>query len=358
MLSVQAVKRFGAFSLEVALNAVPGETLMVVGESGAGKSTLLRILAGLVQPDQGCIAAGEVVLFDDQTRTDLPAWQRPIGYVPQDYALFPHLTVFENVAFGLRASGQANARIGPKVRDLLGRFGIADLAGRHAREISGGQAQRVALARALVLDPEILLLDEPLAALDLATQQALRGELRRLLADLPCISIYVTHQPLEAMVLGTRIAAIEHGRITQIGTRDELLRRPRSSYVAAFLGINLFRGTIVGRERGTVRVRTPLGDLFAIDPGGDDDVFLVVRPTEITLYRESVLPEGSARNYFAGTVVELAPEPPHGERVRVVLATHPPLVAEVTDRAVEQLALKAGTPVYATFKATGIDVFR
>jgi len=358
VLTVQVAKQLREFSLELAVNAVPGETLVIVGESGAGKSTLLRMLAGLVPPDRGCIVSGEIVYFDDQTRTNIPAWLRPIGYVPQDYALFPHLTVYENVAFGLRALGRPRATIAAAVREILARVGIADLEARHPREISGGQAQRVALARALVMEPEILLLDEPLSALDLGTKQAVGAELRRLLADLPGITIYVTHQPREAMMLGSRIAALERGRITQMGTREELLRRPRSSYVAAFLGLNLFRGSIVGRERGVARVHTALGDLFAVDPGGTEDVFLVVRPTEITLHRESRLPEGSAQNYFAGTVVELSPEPPHGERVRVVLATHPPLVAEVTDRAAEQLSLREGVAVYATFKATGIDVFR
>jgi len=358
VLAATVRKRLAEFSLDLSLTAAGGETLVVVGESGAGKTTLLRLLAGLERPDAGRITLGEQVLFDSATGTSIPAWRRSIGYVSQDYALFPHLSVFENVAFGLRNDGRPPASIAPRVMETLERTAIIDLALRRPRELSGGQQQRVALARALVLEPDLLLLDEPISALDLRTRQTVRGELRRLLSAFPGVTVYVTHQPLEAMVLGDRIAAIEDGRVTQIGTREELLRRPRSPYVAAFLGINLMRGAIVARDGGMVRVRTGDGDLVAVDPGGDEDVFLIVRPREITLFREAPPGPGSAQNSFAGTIAELAPEPPHGERVRVVLESRPPLVAEVTDRAVERLGLRDGLPVYATFKATGVDVFR
>ena len=328
---------------------------MIVGESGAGKTTLLRLLAGLERPDAGRITAG-AVFYDGSGGIDVPAWRRSIGYVSQDYALFPHLSVFENVAFGLRASGVAAAPLESRVREALTRVGIAELMDRRPGELSGGQQQRVALARALVLEPDLLLLDEPLSALDLRTRQTVRGELRRLFASLRGVTIYVTHHPMEAMMLGDRIAALEQGRLTQVGTRDELLRRPRSPYVAAFLGINLLRGSIVGRQAGMARIRTAGGEISAVDPGGDEDVFLVVHPQSIALFH--VPPGGSAQNTFVGPIVEIVPEPPHGERVRVVLGTKPPLVAEVTDRAVEQLGLREGVEVHATFKATGVDVFR
>ncbi len=356
MLEVDVAKRFGEFQFELILGIPSGETLVVVGESGAGKTTLLRLIAGLERPDRGRISVGPVPYFDSAIAADIPPWRRSIGYVSQDYALFPHFSVFENVAFGLRAGGRGANEVRNRVAGVLERLRIADLASRRPRELSGGQQQRVALARALVLEPEVLLLDEPLSALDLRTRQSVRGELKRLLAEQTCVTLYVTHHPLEAMVFGDRIAALEAGRLTQIGTREDLLRRPRSPYVAAFLGINLFFGSIAGRENGVARVRIEHGELSVVDPGGDEDVVAVVNPSDISLFRDA--PGGSAQNCFAGLIAELIPEPPNGERVRVALHTSPPLVAEVTDNAVERLGLREGLHVHASFKATGVEVFR
>ena len=355
-LEVRVARTFDAFTLDLELSVSSGQTLVVVGESGAGKSTLLRLIAGLERPDRGGIRVGESVLCDRATGVELPSWQRSIGYVSQDYALFPHLTVYENVAFGLRAARRPASEIRERLSRSLERLRIADLGARFPRELSGGQQQRAALARALILEPAVLLLDEPLSALDLGTRQSVRGELRRLLTELPCATIYVTHHPVEAMVFGDRVAALENGRLTQIGSREDLLRRPRSTYVAAFLGVNLFRGPIVDRENGVARLRAGRGEVLVVDPGGEGDIFAVVNPREIVLFREP--PRGSAQNCFAGTVAEIIPEPPNGERVRVALTTDPPLVAEVTEQAVVTLDLKEGTPVFASFKATGIEVFR
>lgn len=363
MFDIAVAKRFGDFTLDIE-SAVPGnETLVVVGESGAGKSTLLRMVAGLERPDRGRIAVAGRVYFDAVTGVDLPPWRRRTGYVAQEPALFPHLTVFENVAFGLHAARRGDGDIVTRVTDALTRLEVADLASRRPAEISGGQAQRVALARALVLDPEILLFDEPLAALDPRTRAQVRGVLRTVLGNLPspCATLFVTHDPFEAMVFGDRIAALENGRVSQAGSRKELLSHPRSPYVAAFLGINMFRGRIVSRDGGIVHIRTETegegGVLSAVDPGpGGADVIAIVHPREITLFREA--PGGSAQNSYVGPISELVPEPPNGERVRVALATHPPLVAEVTERAVTQLGLREGLQVTAMFKATGVTVFR
>ena len=361
MLDLAVAKRFDAFALALETTVADNETLVVVGESGAGKSTLLRLVAGLERPDRGRIAVGSRIYFDSTTRVDLPPWRRRTGYVAQDHALFPHLTVFENVAFGLRAAGRNPFDILTRVTDALVRLDVGDLGERRPAEISGGQAQRVALARALVLDPEVLLLDEPLAALDLRTRAQVRGVLRTVLATLPspCATLFVTHDPFEAMVFGDRIAALEDGQVTQVGPREELLARPRSPYVAAFLGINMFRGRIVSRDGGIARIRTSAdgGELSAVDPGeGSADVVAIVHPREITLFRQA--PGGSAQNTYVGVITELVPEPPNGERVRVALGTRPPLVAEVTDRAVLQLELREGLQVTAMFKATGVTVFR
>ena len=356
MLRATVVKQRGAFRLEVRLDTQPGTTA-VVGESGAGKTTLLRLLAGLERPDAGRITLGDSVYFDAAAGVSLPAWERAIGFVAQDYGLFPHLTVWENVAFGLRAQGLPRHTIRVQVGATLERLRLTGLTDRHPAALSGGQQQRVALARALVLEPSLLLLDEPLSALDLGTRQTIRGELRELLARLPCATVYVTHSPLEAMVFGDQIAVIEAGQLTQVGSREDLLRHPRSPYVATLLGINLFHGGIVDRDRqGIARVRTANGELAVADPGGSGEVFVAVSPREITLYLEP--PTGSAQNVFHGPILELVPEPPAGERVRVALRTSPPLVAEVTKQAVEALGLHEGVWVYAGFKATGVTAYR
>ncbi len=357
MLQVQAAKRQGEFSLDVSLAVADRSVLVLVGESGAGKTTLLRLLAGLQHPDGGRIVLDGTVLFDGDGGRALPARERPIGYVSQDYALFPHLSVRENVAFGLRAGGMGSQECHPRVHVALDRLGIAELAHRQPHQLSGGQQQRVALARAIVLEPRLLLLDEPLASLDLQARRSIRGELRRVLAELGCITVYVTHSPTEAMALGEQIAVLEGGLISQMGTREDLLRHPRSPYIAEFLGLNLFRGTIVRREPGaSARVRVSQGELAVVDPGFEGDVLLLVDPRDIILSLEP--PTGSARNVLEGEIEELAPEPPAGDHVRVFLASDPPLAVEVTQQSADSLGLRPGQKVFAAFKATGVTVLR
>ena len=356
MLRATLAKRRGGFALDVAVEAPAGGTLVVVGESGAGKTTLLRLLAGLDRPDAGRVAVGERVYFDAAAGIEAPAWEREVGYVAQDYALFPHLTVRENVAFGLRARGVPRHDARARADAALDRLGVADLALRRPAELSGGQQQRVALARAAVTEPRLLLLDEPLSALDLGTRQVVRGELRALLSELSAATVFVTHSPLDATVFGDSIAVIENGRLTQVGARDDLLRHPRSAYVATLLGVNLLQGTVVSRDAGGVaHVRTADGMLAVADPGADGPIYLTVNPQEITLY--SAPPAGSAQNVFRGPVIEIVPEPPAGDRVRVALGTSPPLVAEITRQAVAGLGLREGMPVYAGFKATGVKAY-
>jgi molybdate transport system ATP-binding protein len=329
---------------------------VLVGESGAGKSTVLRLIAGLDRLDDGHITVGAARYADAAGRLHCPAWERDIGYVPQDYALFPHLSVFDNVAFGPRASGMPSRRVSEVVGQALELVGVPELAGRRPHELSGGQQQRAALARALALQPAVLLLDEPLSSLDLQTRRALRVELRGLLARLPCITVYVTHSPVEALVFGDQIVVLEQGRLAQAGPREELLRRPRSPFVAELIGTNLFIGRPVAP--GPVlspTIRTPEGEFAVEEPAGPGGVFLTVSPREITLYAR--LPEGSAQNVFLGTVREVIPEPPAGDRVRVVLDARPPLVVEVTRDAVAALGLHYGMRIHAAFKATGVQVY-
>jgi molybdate transport system ATP-binding protein len=357
VLTATLAKRIGGVALAATFEVEAGSTLVLVGESGAGKTTLLRCLAGLVSPDEGRIVLNGQVWFDGTAGVSLPAWRREVGYLAQDYALFPHLSVQANVGFGLGAQGLHRRSIRSRVDATLERVGLGDLASRRPDQLSGGQQQRTALARALVLEPRLLLLDEPLSALDLQTRRAVRGELRRTLAGLPCATVYVTHNPVEAIVFGDRIAVLEAGRISQVGAPDELLRRPRSPYVAEFMGVNLFRGTVAERDAsGLARVRTPFGSVVAVDPGEPGDVLVALNPREVTLHL--VPPAGSAQNVFPGRIVELVAEPPFGERVRVALDSTPPLVAEVTRHAVESLGLREGLEVHAAFKATGLVPYR
>ena len=356
MLDARLGKRRGDFTLDVSFSADPGSTTVLIGESGAGKTSVLRLLAGLDRLDTGWLSLEGTRYADATLGLHLPAWRREIGYVAQDYALFPHLSVYDNVAFGLRAAGSSRRAIKARVQQTLALVGIPELAGRTPGQLSGGQQQRAALARALVLDPRLLLLDEPLSSLDLQTRRALRLELRALLKRLSCVTVYVTHSPVEALVFGDRLIVIDGGRVAQAGSRDDLLRSPRSPFVAELVGTNLF----VGRPAGLVRtaaavIRTPDGAYTVDDESSPGATYLTVSPREITLFRAR--PDGSAQNVFAGVVQEIVPEPPGGERLRVVLDTQPRLVAEVTREAVADLALAEGTAVFATFKATGVHVY-
>ena len=355
MLDLLVGSRRGEFELELALQARGGSTTVIVGESGAGKTSVLRLAAGLDRPVTGRIVLDGEVYTDTAADIHVPPWRRSVGYVSQDYALFPHLSVAENVAFGLRAAGVRSGEIRTRVARVLERTGIAELARRKPSTLSGGQQQRAALARALVLDPRLLLLDEPLAALDLQTRRKVRGELRRLLRELETTTLYVTHSPIEALLFGDHIVVLEGGRISQVGDRDELLRHPRSRYVAELVGTNFFAGRATATGVAAT-VRTADGDLAISRAEDPADLFVTVNPRDITLHTQR--PEGSAQNVFAGPILELAPEPPGGERVRVVLGTRPPLVAEVTREAVASLGLAEGITVHASFKATGIRAYR
>src|SRR5579885_2565899 len=239
MLNVALDTHLDTFHLIVDFQVEKGKTLVLLGESGAGKSTVLRLLAGLLYPEKGHIALDGVVYFDSEQQIAIAPQERPFGYVFQDYVLFPHLTVFENVAFGLRAQRVARHSVQQRVMEALEQVHMADLAQRRPAQLSGGQQQRVAIARALVLQPELLLLDEPLAALDVQTRREVRQELRRLLAETGITTVLVTHHYLEALLFGERILVLDHGRVIQQGDQYALREYPRSSYIAELVGVNL-----------------------------------------------------------------------------------------------------------------------
>jgi molybdate transport system ATP-binding protein len=346
-LEAQLGVRLGSLSLDVALDAQPGETVVLLGPNGAGKTTALRAIAGLLALDAGRVVVDGDVLDDPALDAWIPTERRPIGYVFQDHALFPHLSALDNVAFGLRARRVRKREADRRAREALARVGMISHAGKHPRALSGGQAQRVALARALVLEPRVLLLDEPLAALDASARVDTRRELRRHLGGHPGVRIVVTHDPVDAMTLGDRVIVIEAGRVVQAGPLSELRERPRSRYVADLVGMNLYRGTSDGP-----RIRLPdRGELVAAGQA-HGDVFAVVHPRAVALHRRE--PEGTPRNVLAGTVEHLDIE---GDRVRVIMAGTVPVTAEVTPAAVAELALTAGAPVWASIKATEITVY-
>jgi molybdate transport system ATP-binding protein len=323
-----------AFRLEVALE-VGAEAVALVGPSGAGKTTLLRAVAGLLAPERGAVAVGGETWLDTASGVSLPPERRSVGLVFQEYALFPHMTVGENVAYAGRA----------RAAELLERFGLAPVARARPGELSGGERQRVALARALARDPRVLLLDEPLAALDTQTRAALRAELGERLRELRLPTLLVTHDYADAAALADRIGVLVEGRIVQLGTAAELVAAPASPFVADFTGVNFLRGAARRGPDGLTEVRLQDGStIYSTDPGRGP-VGVVVFPWEVTLARSA--PADSARNHVHGRVRALTPV---GNRVRVRVG---PLTAEVTAASADQLALRPGEEVVATFKAAG-----
>jgi molybdate transport system ATP-binding protein len=341
--------RLGDLDLDVEVHADHGEIVALLGPNGAGKTTALRALAGLQPLDGGCISLDGTVLDDPATDTFVPTAERPIGFVFQDYLLFPRLTALDNVAFGLRARGVPKAEARSRAEGWLERFGLVAQAGAKPRALSGGQAQRVALARALATDPRLLLLDEPLAALDATTRLTVRTELRRHLATFGGARLLVTHDPVDAIVLADRLVIIEAGRITQTGTPAEVTARPATRYVAQLVGINLLHGTAAGDR--TVRLDTG-ATLTVADPLPGPDVAVAIRPQAIALHRHR--PEGSPRNTWAATVTTLEAD---RDRVRVTLDGPVPATAELTPSAVAELDLAPGHPVWATVKAVDLTAY-
>ncbi len=334
--------------LDVDLAAAPGEVLAVLGPNGAGKSTLLRVLAGLLALDDGCVRLGGDVLDDRTAGVFVQPQQRAVGVVFQDHRLFPHLRVVDNVAFGPRSRGVAKAAARDAAREWLGRLGLSELAERHPRQLSGGQAQRVALARALACRPAALLLDEPLAALDVQTRAEVQGELREHLGAFAGPTMLVTHDPIEALLLAQRIVVLEAGRVVQSGSPAEITSRPLTPYVARLVGMNLY----VGDAAGDVVSVDGGGTMVAADaPAGR--VLAAVRPSAITVHTSA--PHGSsARNVWRATITSLAPL---GDRIRVSTAGELDATVDVTAAAVAELDLALGRPVWLSAKATDVTAY-
>jgi molybdate transport system ATP-binding protein len=348
-LVADATVRRGSFTLTVAFTAPPGQVLGVLGPNGAGKSTLLRALAGLTPVASGRIVLAGQVIDDASSGVFADVASRPIGFVFQDYRLFPHLSVTDNVAFSPRARGLGRAAARAAAQHWLGRLGLTGLAGRMPAQLSGGQAQRVALARALAGDPALLLLDEPLSALDARTRLDVQTELRQHLSQFTGPCLLVTHDPLEALVLADRLLVLEDGRIAQEGTPARVARQPATEYVAKLVGLNLY----AGHADGAAVALTAGGSFVVPDHGRHGDVLVAVRPSAVVV--SSQPPHASsARNTWPAQVAGLTLL---ADRVRLDLHGHPPALVDVTPAAVADLSLRPGSQVWLTVKATDLEVY-
>jgi molybdate transport system ATP-binding protein len=339
--------RRGTFELDVALAVEAGETAAILGPNGCGKTTLLHALAGLVPLDEGRVTLDGVVMEDAARGIAVPTEQRPIAVVFQNQLLFPHMSALDNVAFGLRCHGRPRAEARRVARQWLESMGLADHARARPGALSGGQGQRVALARALAVEPRMLLLDEPLAAVDVQGRAELRRDLRRNLASFGGVRLLVTHDPLEAFALADRVIVLEEGHVVQTGTPAAVTARPRSRWVADLAGVNLFHGRAHG-------------DRVTLDDGGElivpgavaGDVFAAIHPRAIALLQAK--PEGTPRNVWRGTIDEIDVA---GPIARIRVRTIPPVVAEVTTASVDALGLIPGAHVWVTIKATEIVLY-
>jgi molybdate transport system ATP-binding protein len=322
-----------SFELRLALEVE--RTVALVGPSGAGKSSVLRVVAGLARPEAGRVALGGETWVDVERGVFRAPEERRVGLVFQEYALFPHLSVRQNVAFGGKQ----------RVDELLERFRIAHLEAARPGELSGGERQRVALARALAREPGVLLLDEPLSALDAHTKNGVRVELEELLRGFDLPTVIVTHDYEDAVALAETVGVLVEGKLRQLGTPEELVARPEDQFVASFTGANLLRGHAEHSADGLTRVRLETGDDVYSTDSARGEVGVVVYPWDVAVGR--VHADGSAMNLLAGevgSVVQL------GNRVRVRIG---PLTAEVTAASAEKLELARGGRAYASFKATG-----
>jgi molybdate transport system ATP-binding protein len=340
------VERDG-FRAEVELEVPSASTLALLGPNGAGKSTVVEALAGTLAVSSGAI------WLDGRPLQDSSPHERPVGVVFQEPLLFPHLSAMDNVAFSLRARGRPRKPANERATELLERLAPTVRPDARPRSLSGGEQQRVALARALITEPRLLLLDEPLAAVDIAARAELRSLLREVVPGFDGACIIVAHDPLDALTLADSVAIMDKGAVVQWGSPGDIREAPRSPYAAELVGVNLFVGALRRSEGGVGFLATEAGDIAVAWPQGatdpTDDVIAVVRPADVSLHVHR--PEGSPRNVLQGRIDEVATS---GGRSRVRVASSPPIVAEVTTGSVQRLSLAVGTDVWASFKAVEV----
>ena len=341
----------GSFSLDVELAIGARETLVLLGPNGSGKTTCLDLIAGLRVPDRASITLDGSVLCDTEARIDLPAEVRRVGLVFQDFALFPHRTVRGNVGYGPRARRLSKGEQKLVTDDSLRRLDLLALAERPVGELSGGQRQRVALARALASNARILLLDEPFASLDATHRSWVRAELKTFLRETGLPALVVTHDPLDAFIVGDRLAVNENGRIVQSGTARDLLTRPRTAFVADLVGLNVYEGTLEAGT-GTKAARVGPVTFHVLADALSGPVNLAFAPSDVAL--AALAPAGSYQNTFPVQVREVFGLP---DRLRVTLDAGVPMAAEITHEAGRGLPLEPGATLWALIKATTIRVY-
>lgn len=342
----------GDFRFDARFEVNPGPPTVLIGPNGSGKSTCLKLIAGLLRPDRGSVTLGGNVLSDAAAGLSLAPSRRRVGVLFQDYALFPHLTVRENISFGPRMAFKRRAEREKIVDRWLGRLGIEVLAGAEVSSLSGGEKQKVALARALAAEPRCLLLDEPFRSLDVSASMSVRRELREFLAEVAIPVLIVTHDPMDALILGESIVVLEGGEISQMGRLRDLLRQPRTGFVAEFTGLNLFQAAL---EPGTGLKSAAAGPLefHVIADSLSGEVCLTFAPADVTLFH--AWPEGSPRNVFRGAITEVLPL---HDRVRVTIDAGLPIRAEVTREAAASLHMVPGEVLCAAVKAIAIHVYK
>jgi molybdate transport system ATP-binding protein len=337
----------GQLELQVALAVGQGETVALAGPSGAGKTTVLRLIAGVARPDRGRVECDGEVWLDTGRGIALEPERRSCGYVFQEYALFPNLRAWENVGYGMTDVPRRIRRV--RARELLARFGLEPLADARPATLSGGERQRVALARALAREPKVLLLDEPLSALDARTRAGASRELAAVLAKADIPAVLVTHDFEEASLLADRIAVIDRGRIVQTGTGVELASGPASAFVADFTGASVLYGEATAGSDGLTTVVLDGGGALRSTDTADGRVAASVFPWDVALEPPLSDHQASPQNRVHASVTSVTRI---GNRVRVGLETPQPLVCEITEPAVRDLALEPGARVSATWKAT------
>ncbi|ADL12860.1 tungstate ABC transporter ATP-binding protein WtpC [Acetohalobium arabaticum] len=341
-------KDLGDFKLKnIDLELKEEEYFTILGPTGTGKSILLEVIAGLQQPEEGDI------WFEDELVSNLPPEDRQIGMVYQDYMLFPHLDVKENILFGLKLRKESAAEKKQKLQQIVSLLGINDLLDRSVKTLSGGEKQRVALARALIISPKILLLDEPLSALDPSTKNKIQQDLKRVHTELGTTTLHVTHDFNEALSLADRIAIMQEGEIVQVGSPQQVFKQPESNFIAEFVGSkNIFVGQVVHKDDRTV-IKINEDIELEINTEKEGDISLIIRPEDIIISHQFF--NSSARNSYQGVVKEVK------ERLSIVevkVDIGIEMIAYITYRSLEEMGIEPGKEVYLTFKATACHVIK
>jgi len=351
MSTFRLYKALRDFPLDVDFTVQPGQCLALIGPTGCGKTTTLRLIAGIAKPDHGRVEVDGEVLFDSDRRLSVPPQKRRVGFVFQDYALFPHLSVLGNVLYSPAARAQGKDRSLELARQALERVRLPGVEHVRPAQLSGGQQQRVALARALASGARMLLMDEPMSALDPHTRRQVRSELRALISSLGLQTICVTHDVADALTLGDVIGVMKEGKIVQLGDRRELLSQPRDAFVADFLGMNLLSGLARPRPDGLTTVSCGPHTFYSLSELSGE-VLMTFHPWDVSL--SLVEPDSSAMNVFRGKVTSVS----HlGGRTRVTVENGISIIAELTHLSEERLGLDLGKEVYASFKASALQVY-